>query len=525
MFCNTSLAMRGSSFLSRWRYLLALPMLAAWLFASCLRSPQGRIAAEAGVQPVPDADTLLLDTLVSKESSATYALKLYNRHTQTIEIDKIHLLHGADRGYRINVDGKAGSEFTSVLIAPRDSIFLLLEATYPLGADDKPTLVSDSIHILCNGVSSYVTILGYRQNVTSLSGWKVTGYETLTAQRPYVVEDSIEVSSSGTLVLEAGVRIFMKPKAKMVVHGKLLSQGTPEKRVVIEGIRQDKLISSVPYRLVPGQWREVYLSAESWGNELHYTTIRNGTNGIVCAQSTPDPSRSRLLLEGCLISNMNVSALVANGGGYTLANSELSNSGHVTLQMGHGHLRVEQSTIVNLFVFERRLGCAFLYELPDGATPMPQEGVVFVQSVVDGNGGGAYAYGQHVGGQEWWIHRNAQTRVVAQDCYLRAPLETLSAGGGTYTSCVQAKALAGDVYRLDGYDPKKQNYHLYYDFRPLNKAQPPAQMPQPVQPVRQQDLLGHTRPVPSLSVGAYLPVDSLSPAPWWQPVEDFSKAD
>src|SRR5690606_5909639 len=61
-------------------------------------------------------DTVFLDTVFSNIGSGTYNLKGYNRSNDDIVIPSVRLEQGQQSGYRLNVDGKAGKEFTDVEI-------------------------------------------------------------------------------------------------------------------------------------------------------------------------------------------------------------------------------------------------------------------------------------------------------------------------------------------------------------------------------------------------------------------------
>lgn len=488
-----------------------LTLLLPLFLSSCLRDPND-FSKLPSDQPTLQSDTLRLDTLLSRESSSTRLLMIYNRTRKPLNIEQINLQNGTGRGYRINVDGRSGDHFERIPIQPGDSIFVFVEATFPKEGSDLPTLVTDSLHIRCNGHSQYALLLAYRQNVESLRGVVITSPQTFTAQRPYLIEDSLVVAAGATLTLEAGVHILMKEKAKIVVNGTLHSQGRQDARVSIEGVRRDYLIPSVPYALVPGQWQEIVLGPDSYHNELHYTSVLNGVNGVICRPGT-QAELPRLSMQGCRISNMTGMAVELNGGIYDLINCELSNSAGPCLSMLHGRLEGKQLSLVNLFVWERRTGPAFYYRLKEGESPLVTDRVELYNCLIDG------AYGLRpmegtAGGGEVWIERKLLPLIQARDCYLRAPIAQLQYSEYSFIQCVEAQKSPKDVYRLNGFDDKKAQYHFYYDFHPLANT-PPAQMPHILSLHSIQDLTGAFHPIPPLTVGAYAPVDSLAPAPWW----------
>ena len=486
--------------------LLFLPLL--W---SCLPSPEGSSSRNPNLQPTPGADTVLFDTLFSRESSATQALMIYNRTRETLLLDRIALLHGADVGYRINVDGRKGEEFTALSLLPGDSLFVLLEATYPPGADNMPVPVTDSLRLSCNGQDSYVLLLGYRQNAVRLQGKTVSGAESFTALLPYIIEDSLTVQAGATLTLEAGCRLLLRQNARIVVHGTLLSVGTPDRRVVIEGLRQDNLIPSVPYLLVPGQWQSIVFAPTSQNNSLAYTIIRNGTHGLFF-QTALAPEAQRLTMDHCVVTNHKGYGLRSAGGRYTLSDCELSNTGRASLAPGHGRMLAERTSVVNLFVWERRTEPALLYSLPSGEAPLASDELTLVNCLVDGSYG-SLPVGEYIGGGEVQVASALADRFRAANSYLRTALDAFPPQN--MSGCAQAEAPAKEVYRLNGFDAVKNEYHFWYDFRPL-AGSPPTQMPSaPLAGQYTQDLSGAAWALPVSTPGAFTPTDTLGTAPWW----------
>jgi hypothetical protein len=70
---------------------------------------------------------LVLDTVYNQVRSETYAVKIYNTENKDITIPRIYLEGGAASPYRINVDGKPGTEFTNVPLRKKDSLYVFVE--------------------------------------------------------------------------------------------------------------------------------------------------------------------------------------------------------------------------------------------------------------------------------------------------------------------------------------------------------------------------------------------------------------
>lgn len=485
------------------RYALGIFALMGLLgLAACQRDPFYH-TQDPQYQPTIEVDTIRMDTLLSRRSSATYLLTVYNQTNQNLLLNKVYTQKGTQEGYRINVDGRAGELHTDILLPARDSLYIRIEATYPEGESDLPTPVRDSLLIECQGRRSGALLLGFRQNVTELKGERITQNRTLTAQRPYRVIDSLIVEEGATLTLEAGVRLLVDARAYIRVRGTLLSQGTPQKRVTIEGSRLDRLLPTVSYQWIPGQWQGMVIDSPSQNNRWSYTTIRNAQQGVYCY---PDPREksAKLSMKGCVITNMNRTALHTEGGVFELENCELSNSGAALVDCTAGELSLHYCTLVNLFPWSVRTQPAVV--LRENA-PMPTRWQA-TRTIVDGNRTQA-APPKSIGGEELSIPESLQEKVLWQECYLRSQIETHPR---VFVSCRRAEGTARDRYRLTGWDSKNEKSSFLYDFRPLLKTDLAEWVL--LNQASATDLLGVVR-APSPTIGAYQAVEPQVPAPWW----------
>ena len=73
-------------------------------------------------------NTLVLDTVYNQVRSETYAVKFITTKIKIFLFEKIYLESGNSSLYRINVDGKAGTEFTNVPLRKKDSFIFCRNA-------------------------------------------------------------------------------------------------------------------------------------------------------------------------------------------------------------------------------------------------------------------------------------------------------------------------------------------------------------------------------------------------------------
>lgn len=408
------------------------------------------------------ADTLRLDTLYSRISSATHRLLVYNRNNAAITLDEVALSEDADSGFRINVDGHRGRHFQGIQIADRDSMYIFVEATFPEGADDLPTLQEGDILLKRGSRLQKIHLEAFRLNTDHVTALVVTADQQLAAHRPLFIRDSIFVAAGATLTIPAGSHLLMSDKARIIVEGTLHCMGSAERRILIEGVRRDDLVKEVNYRLLPGQWEGLYFAPGSSNNQLHYTTIRNGRGGLILKGSSQEDKRPDLLLDGCQIQNMKVNALKASDASLEAVNCELSNTQAATVALGKGDYHFLFCTIANYYLFDFRIEPAL--QIAEGQASECR--LQLEASIVEGNHVVQRpTNGQADGGE---ISINTQSDAVNfVASYLRAPLERLA----HQSNCIEATLSPDSTFLHTGKKRnKKEEYDFRYDFRPRSNA-------------------------------------------------------
>lgn len=474
-------------------YILSVvcPFIVALLLLSSCRDDFSRISKSAKDQPSFSADTIMLDTLFSRLSSATHELKIYNRNKHSIRINDIRLERG-NQGYRINVDGKGGSHFQSLVVLPGDSIFVFVEATFAEGEDDLVGEVVDKLLVNCQGIRSSVLLRGFRQNADHKGALIIDSDTTIRMKRPILIRDSLIVAPGATLHIEGGGRLCFYPKAYMNVYGRLVAEGQLSSPIRFEGERQDRLLADLPYRLIPGQWGGILFGEKSKGNKLSYCEIRNATNGIVFKGEKRSASEPLLSMQNSLLSNMKGYGLFARGGRIEIANSEISNTLNSSIALWGSHCQISSSSIINFYPWDSRIGPAILYydaipQETDGspATSPKREdgsGLEIFSSVVDGSRATNESTGTVSNNRRGEMYilladsSNFAQSVHISHSFLRIPQSYLV--NGSMTNCTlpednKVADLKKDRYYLSlGYDtkPQKDKTTFVYDFRPLSFA-------------------------------------------------------
>lgn len=325
--------------------LLTLAALIGLTFSSC-------ISDDFTTSPTDlltfSTDTLSFDTVFTDLGTPTARLKVYNRAKKSLNISSISLRR-PDSRFAINVDGLSGSRFSDIEVRGGDSIFVFVECRLPLSQTDAPTLTTDELDFVTNGVRQSVTLEAWGQNVTRLRGHTLTADTTLTAERPIVVFDSLVVARGATLTIEPGVQLLFHDKASLTVHGTLHALGAPGRMIDMRGDRLDNVLPDVSYDIMSGQWSGITIAPTSRGNRLEYVDMRSTVHGLVV--DSCENGADKLLLLNSWLHNSQSAVLTASHADITALGCCFSDAAdHVVDLLGGTH-RFTQCTFANYYLF------------------------------------------------------------------------------------------------------------------------------------------------------------------------------
>ena len=327
-------------------------------------------------------DTVYLDTVFTNIGSSTFNLKVYNRSNNDISIPSIALERGETSNYRLNVDGNPGKIFSNVEIQAKDSLFIFIETTvdiedqtlldetflytdkinFDAGSNlqtvDLVTLVKDAVFIFpdrddTTGIIETLTLtIDGEQVETEIQGRELLPSElNFTNQRPYVIYGYAAVPGGETLTIDAGARvhfhadsgILVSENASFQVNGALSAdQELMENEVIFEGDRLEPAFANVP-----GQWGAIWLFENSTNNIINYSTIKNGTVGIL-SDGNADAAQDKLTITNSQLYNFSNYGILARNSSISAENFVVNNAGQssVALTLG-GKYNFTHSTIAN----------------------------------------------------------------------------------------------------------------------------------------------------------------------------------
>lgn len=295
-------------------------------------------------------DTVQFDTVFTTIGTATQQAKVYNKNSQALLLTSVTLGGGADSPFHINVDGRSGSSFSNLEIAANDSMYLFIAANIDPLDEDNPLLVYDSIVFNTAYNQQVMHLVAYGQDVVILRNYEVTSDTTFTANRPYLVYDTLTVATNTTLTLEAGSTVYFHDQGTMQVRGTLLANGTLEGKIAFRGDRLDNLFDNLPYDYLAGQWDGIRFYDTSFNNLLSHTYMRGTSNGITIDSTANTPTK--LTIANSVIHNSSNNLITAINASLDIYNSQLSNATGALLLLIGGSLNVTHCTIANYYSFD-----------------------------------------------------------------------------------------------------------------------------------------------------------------------------
>ena len=338
------------------------------------------------------SDTVFLDTIFTNIGSSTRTLKVYNQEDKWVKIPQIKLGNGDASYYRINIDGVSGNNQYDVEIAPKDSIFIFIEATIDFNNISGNPLYVDSLVFESNTFMQDVKLVTLVEDAHFLFPPKgenvyVITDDLWTSDKPYVIYGNAVVDSAKTLDIQAGSRIHFHTNSSLIVYkdASLRVHGELDKEVVFEG---DRLEPS--YADAPGQWGSIWLYPTSKNNIIDYAIIKNGTVGVV-VDTLGNSTNPTLTISNTQILNHSSVGLMARGSYVEGENLVINNCGEVSLalQIG-GKYSFKHSTLVNYWSGSPRQTPSVLinnwYQASDGSIiSRDLEEAFFGNSIIYGN--------------------------------------------------------------------------------------------------------------------------------------------
>jgi hypothetical protein len=277
------------------------------------------------------ADTLYFDTVFVSTGSVTEAVRIVNANNQKLRLSAIRLMGGSQSDFHLNIDGVAGPEQDNIDLDAGDSLYVFVAVQIDPRTADLPFVVQDSIEVTFNGNKQYIQLEAYGQNAHFLRDQVLTGATIWDTHLPYVILGSLRVDTNAVLTMPAGCKVYFHADAPLLVDGTLLVNGakTDSTKVYFQSDRLDP-----PYNGYPGSWPGIYFRETSTACHLQYAVIRNAYQAVV-VQAPPAGANPKVLLEECIIDNSYDAGILGVGGSLQANNCLISNCGK-NIEVGGG---------------------------------------------------------------------------------------------------------------------------------------------------------------------------------------------
>lgn len=295
-------------------------------------------------QPEFSVDTLDIGTVFTDQATPTSRFIVYNRHNKVMSISSISLREG-DRGFRLNVDGFAGSSFSNIEIRPNDSIFVFVEATLASNGTPSLTEITDNLDFVTNGVTRTVVLKADGQDVERLRGKVIDADTRFNSTLPYQIFDSLVVSPGAVLTIPEGTTLHFHDKAYMRVYGSLVVEGSSESPVTFCGDRTGSVVGDISFDLMASQWEGLEFAPESRGNYLRHAVVKNTVGGVVA------DSLSQVSFINCRLRNSASYSLTSLYADLRLIGCEVAEASYGLLAAVGGNIVANHCTFANYYLF------------------------------------------------------------------------------------------------------------------------------------------------------------------------------
>ncbi len=330
-------------------------------------------------------DTLKLDTAISGIATSTYSFVIRNHNSQGIKIIKASLDNGEASGFQVAVDGVNinDSYNHAIEVRKKDSITVYVKLKTKENNDDAVRTVSDKISFMLeSGTIQTVTLLGYSQDVNTLSNLVIEKDTVLQSTRPFHVLGNLKVAEGKTLSIAPGTVLLFSPTSEMIVDGTLKALGTLDSAIVFRGDRLDHMFTNQPYDRIAGQWKGITFTSTSFYNTFDFCDIHSGCYGIKCDSS--DISEIKLKVENSIVHNMKGDCMTLINSNVFVGNSQITNALGNCITIRGGNNQFVHCTIGNFYPFEGNRGkSVFLYNSLNGRR-LPLKNALFENCIISG---------------------------------------------------------------------------------------------------------------------------------------------
>lgn len=371
--------------------------------ASCKKD---KLTTDSSARVHISQDSVLFDTVFTTIGSAHRQVRVVNNNKERIKISSIILKGGTASAFKLNVDGSPGTVFHDLEIAGKDSMYIFIQVNVNPTNQNSPLVISDEISFVVNGNEEKVYLEAWGQdayyhrptNALKFKDGTYFPYSTVSTatgvtvtwpnDKPHVIFGYVVVDEFQKLIINAGTKIFMNPKAGLWVFqgGEMQVLGQKGNEVIFQGVRRES-----EYADEPGQWDRIWINEGSINNIIDYAIIKNGFIGLQCenlgtSQGIDPAAPRRLRLTNTKIHNMSLWGLYSLNYNIYAGNNIISNCQEqsVNIQLG-GRYTFLHCTFANYWTKSNRTKPAVSINNYFSNVVFPMDTCYFGNSIIDGN--------------------------------------------------------------------------------------------------------------------------------------------
>lgn len=338
---------------------------AFWLMITAMACNRDDISFENPSQMLRfSADTLFLDTVYNQVRSETYAVKIYNNEDKDVMIPKIQLETGAASLYRINLDGRSGTEFSNVALRKKDSLYIFVEIA-PV-ANSTEAIAEDRIQIQSPAGNQHITLFSVVQDAEFFIQSEknpniLTENTTWNSEKAKIIFGDLTLQAGKTLNIEQNTKVyfFKNGGLKIAENATLNVNGDLNKEVIFRGDRND-----TRYDTIPKNWKGIQFANGAKLN-MNYAKLFGGTRGL-------EMSETQANIANTIIHTFEEYGIFAVKSNITASNLVMNNFGEAAVGIFKGGTyNFTHATIANYWNFNSAMPAFGVYatnEFQNGAT-------------------------------------------------------------------------------------------------------------------------------------------------------------
>lgn len=300
------------------------------------------------------ADTVFCDTVYNQVRSETYAVKIYNNEDKDVMIPKISLGSGNSSLYRINVDGKAGTDFTNVPLRKNDSLYIFVEIA-PV-ANAPQAIAEDQINVETPAGKQHVTLFSVVQDAEFYIESKtnpniLTNNTNWTNEKAKIIFGNLTLDAGKKLDIQKGTKVyFFKNSAlKIGKNAELNVKGELNNEVIFRGDR-----SETKYDTIPKNWQGISFDVGA-KLDMNYARVFGGTRGLQMIETNA-------AIKNSIIHTHQEYGIYAVKSNITASNLVMNNCGEADLGIFKGGTyNITHSTLANYWDFNTALPSIGIY--------------------------------------------------------------------------------------------------------------------------------------------------------------------